>query len=84
MYWRHGVAGGFGRRDFTPGHAHNQRMSDTRYYSEQAERFMRMAALASSEDERDECSRIAAGFVTLATMGVASVPAPDTFLAEQA
>ena len=59
-------------------------MADTRYYSEQAERFMRMAALATCEDERDECSRIAAGFVTLATMGVVSVAPPETFQAEQA
>ena len=59
-------------------------MSDTRYYSEQAERFMRMAALATCEDERDECTRIAAGFVTLATMGVATVAPPETFQAERA
>ena len=59
-------------------------MSDTRFYSEQAERFMRMAALATCEDERDECHRLAAGFVSLATLGVAQVPTPDSFEAEQA
>ena len=52
-------------------------MSDTRYYSEQAERFMRMAALATCDEERDECVRIAAGFVTLATAGAASLGVPE-------